>query len=220
MALTPECWQVWSICVYLETALWNDSWYLALFCNKSYPGLELLKTTQSLLVHIPLNFPSKLSRASIKIFSTAFLSALVHTGGRVKPRILRPVRTRHERTYDGSKSSPPIKWSGSRSVACFAVFEYPLWRWEITSSSNSANTEYVSYLEGLQSKCLEVGIGTVIITVIYHWQHFCSVYCNRQHYLLLGTKNRHSIEHSIIHRQKLSKAILRHHKSRLYRDYI
>ena len=70
--------------------------------------------------YIPLRGPSRVARASTVIFSTALRSAREQWGGSEYPRMERPVRTRDDSTYFGSRSSPPFRLSGLRSVKCLA----------------------------------------------------------------------------------------------------
>ena len=69
---------------------------------------------------LPSNGPESLSNPLIITSSVFLRSARVQNGGKLSPRILRPVRTRQDKTKSGSKSSPPIRFAELRSVLCSA----------------------------------------------------------------------------------------------------
>ena len=69
---------------------------------------------------LPSNGPESLSNPLIITSSVFLRSARVQNGGKLSPRILRPVRTRQDRTKSGSKSSPPTRLAELRSVLCLA----------------------------------------------------------------------------------------------------
>ncbi|TNN79914.1 hypothetical protein EYF80_009951 [Liparis tanakae] len=53
--------------------------------------------------YFPARSPCSPARASTTTRSTSLRSARVQAGGRLRPRMLRPVRTLDDRTYRGSK---------------------------------------------------------------------------------------------------------------------
>ena len=68
---------------------------------------------------LTLNSPSRPASTSVAIFSTFLRSAREQCGGRHKPRMLRPVRTRLDSTYFSSKTASP-RASQFKSVLCLA----------------------------------------------------------------------------------------------------
>ena len=116
----PQGW-----CVYATTALCGDCNTDPTFSAKLalHDSLTTLNQ-QEAYVHVgtysPLNSPSSDISASLTIFSTALRSALEQWGGRLYPRMERPVRTRDDSTQFESRLSPPFRLAGFKSVLCLA----------------------------------------------------------------------------------------------------
>ena len=85
-----------------RTSYSNNYLYCQYVTSSSFLNKTLfwftLKFINVSAINQPLNCPLRVPRASTIIFSTALRSALEQWGGRLYPRMLRPVRTREERT--------------------------------------------------------------------------------------------------------------------------